>query len=394
MTNPQGTVAVVGAGLSGLSVAEELRRAGHRGRLVLVGDERYPPYDRPPLSKEVLRGTRTPADVRLRDDAFFADHDIELRLGAPATALDTRRREVALHDGATFGYDAAVIATGVRARELPAVLQAGSTRVLRTLDDCLALRQSVMTNRSVLLIGAGFIGCEVAATLVEADHQVCVVEQLSAPLAGALGTEVGELVGRLHKAAGVDVRCGVGVAGLEDTADGVRARLTDGSTVEAAVVVAGLGAQPNVEWLRGSGVEVADGVRCDERGRTTAEGVWAAGDVAAWHVPGRGSRRVEHWTRARDHARVIAADIVGTDSPDLPVPYFWSDQYGLKIQLYGENTVTDDVTVLYDDGRRFVAVYSARGVVSAVAGAGMAGKLTRLCGLIGQPASAIDEVRV
>lgn len=392
MTNVEPSVVIVGAGLGGLSVADELRRAGHRGRIVLVGDERYPPYDRPPLSKEVLRGTRTPADVRLRDDAFFAEHAIELRLGAAAAALDPVRREVVLDDGATIAYDNAVIATGVRARTLPAALQGSTVHILRTLDDCLALRQSVKSADSVLIIGAGFIGCEVAANLMKLGLRVCLVEQQPTPMNAALGDKVGELIARMHKAAGVDLRCGTAIDRLEGAGDRVRADLSDGGAIAADVAVAGLGAEPRLEWLSGSGVEVADGVACDERGRTTVPGVWAVGDAAAWQAPGRGRRRVEHWTRAREQARSIARTMLGAEDADLPVPYFWSDQYGLKVQLYGETVPADDTAIVHDDGRRFLAVYSAGGTITAVAGAGMAGRLTRLRALIGRPATAIDEV--
>ncbi|MFC4000158.1 NAD(P)/FAD-dependent oxidoreductase [Prauserella oleivorans] len=380
------TVVVVGAGLAGVRVAEELRRAGYDGGLVLVGAESTPPYDRPPLSKEVLRGTRSLADIRLRDDAFFADHDITLRLGSAVTAVEPRRKHILLADGDTLRYDRLVVATGLRARALPGGESLPGVHTLRSLDDCLALRQGLDEAGAALVVGAGFIGCEVAASLRELGLTVHLVEPQPTPLAGALGERLGELVARWHRKAGVDLRCGTGVAELVRSGRKLRATLTDGADIDSDVVVVGIGSVPESDWLAGSGIEVGDGVLCDERGRTTVADVWAVGDVAAWLGPDGRHRRVEHWTNAGEQARVVARDMLGMPCGEEFLPYVWSDQFGLKLQVFGEVVPDADVTVEEDDGRRFLATCVAEGRLVAVVAAGMAGKAARLRRRVGQPA--------
>jgi len=214
------TIVVVGAGLAGLRVAEELRKAGFDGELTLVGAESTPPYDRPPLSKEVLRGTRSPADIRLREDAFFADHDITLRLGSAVTAVQPRHKRLTLADGDVLDYERLVIATGLRPRGLPGTGAMPGVHTLRSVNDCLALRQRLDGAREVLVVGAGFVGCEVAASLRDLGLGVHLVEPQSTPLAAALGETLGELVARWHRKAGVDLRCGPGWHGWSPPGDG------------------------------------------------------------------------------------------------------------------------------------------------------------------------------
>lgn len=385
------TCVVIGAGLGGLRTVEELRRAGFDGRLVLVGAEHYPPYDRPPLSKEVLRGTRTAADIRLRDDAFFADNRVELRLGVAATALHPAMSRVVLDDGTRPDYDDLVVATGLRPRRLAADALKG-VHVLRSLDDCLALRLTARSARSALLVGAGFVGCEAAASLSELGMSVCMVEPQPVPLNGVLGEHVGGLIARWHRAAGVDLRCGTGVREFLGTGSCTGARLSDGSEVAADVVLVCVGSEPETEWLSGSGVRVENGVLCDENGRASVHGIWAVGDVAAWPAPDGSFRRFEHWTRAGEQARTVARAICGTPDADHAIPYFWSDQHGLRLQVFGHVSAQDDVSVQFDDGRRFLALYTAGGVVTGVAGAGVAGRVTKLRRLIGLPAPQVAEV--
>lgn len=374
------TVVVVGAGLAGLRVTEELRKQGYGGPLTVLGDESYPPYDRPPLSKEVLSGARSAADTRLRDDQALADLGARLELGAEAAALDPGARRVTLTDGAVVDYEQLVIATGLVPRTLPGTDRMANVHTLRTLDDCLGLRQSLDEADNVVVVGAGFIGCEVSATLRSRGLSVCLVEPQRAPLARVLGDKVGELIARWHRDAGVDLRCDTGAA--EFVGDGTCSRvvLTDGSEVKADVVVAGIGSVPATEWLAGCGIELGNGVLCDERGRTSVSGVWALGDAASW-----GSRRVEHWTSASDQARVVARDMLGLDMDETPgVSYFWSDQYGLKLQVYGELAEGADISIVEDDGRRFLATCVRDGLLLGVIGAGMAGKAARLRRTIGQ----------
>ncbi|SNR91046.1 Reductase C-terminal [Haloechinothrix alba] len=393
IANEDATVVVAGAGIGGLRTVEELRRAGHRGELVLVGAEKYPPYDRPPLSKGVLRGSKAASGARLRDDAFFADNDVVLRLGTAATSIDPIDHRVALDDGTTHDYDQLIIATGLRPRTFPPALRAPGVHALRSLDDCLAIRQTLSGAGSVLVIGAGFIGCEVAATLTEMGLSVCVVEQQPVPFAAVLGDTVGEFVARLHRSAGVDLRCGVGVHELIGAHSVVAgAVLSDGSEVEADVVVVGIGSEPVTEWLDGSGVRVGDGVLCDERGRTSVDGVWAVGDVAAWRTQTGAHRRIEHWTRAGEQARIVAHEILGCDDAEFSIPYLWTDQYGIRIQIFGDVFRSELVWASYDDNRKFVAVYAADGIVTGVVGAGTARKVRRLTSLIGRPTCALDEV--
>jgi 3-phenylpropionate/trans-cinnamate dioxygenase ferredoxin reductase subunit len=375
-----GPVVVVGAGLAGLRVAEELRRVGFDGKVTLVGGETHPPYDRPPLSKEVLRGDRSVADIRLRPDDFFHGNEVDLRLGVHAVGLDRRARKVELDDGPPLEYEHLVIATGIVPKRPGFLGNLSGVHLLRTADDVLALRQDIGSARAALVIGAGFIGCEVAAGFRALGLDVVLVEPLPAPLAGALGAEVGGLVARLHTAAGVDLRCGVGVSELlgEDAVTG--ARLSDGSTVDADVVVCGVGSTPATGWLEESGIELGDGVLCDESGRTNDPRVWAIGDVAAWRRPPDDHHvRVEHWTEAGEQATVVAKAIHGADPGTRDhVPYFWSDQHGLKIQALGHFEPDDEVRVLEDDGRKFAVVYSRDGVLTGAVAAGLARRVMKM----------------
>ncbi|MFC4605009.1 NAD(P)/FAD-dependent oxidoreductase [Rhodococcus kronopolitis] len=375
-------VVVVGAGLAGLRTAEELREAGYDGELVLLGAESHPPYDRPPLSKEVVRGERD--DVSLKPAEFFDEHGIELRLGAPAVALDTAARSVALADGSSIGYDHLVIATGLVPRRIPGLPELDGVHVLRTLDDALALRAEFAPGRTALVVGAGFIGCELAASMRKSGLEVILVEPQPAPLASVLGPQVGALVGRLHTAEGVDVRTGTGLTGLLGEGRVRGAVLSDGTEVAADLVVIGIGSVPVTEWLTDSGVALADraaggGVLADEFGRTSDPNVWAVGDVAAWRHHDGSQRRVEHWTNAGEQAKVLAYALVGGESPaGEQVPYFWSDQYDIKVQALGEPLATDTVHVVRDDGRKFLAYYERDGALSAVVGAGLAGRVMKM----------------
>ncbi|UGT64572.1 NAD(P)/FAD-dependent oxidoreductase [Nocardia asteroides] len=399
MTAP---IVIVGAGLAGLRTAEELRRAGYEGGLVLVGDEDRPPYDRPPLSKQFVRGEVE--DTALRPPEFFAEKQIELRLGVAAAGVDIAHRRLLLADGGELEYAHLVIATGLRPRRLTGLPELAGIHVLRSHSDAVALRAAVGSARSALVIGAGFIGCEVAASFRAEGLDVVLVEPQAAPLAGVLGEQVGERVAEMHRAKGVDVRCGLGVSLLHADENGaVRgAELSDGSEVAADLVVFGVGSRPEVEWLAESGVELAPagaggGVLADENGRTSAAGVWAAGDVAAWRTAAGAHRRMEHWTSAGEQARVVALHILaelvpGTEVPAVPaqVPYFWSDQYELKLQALGKPSPADDLHVEPGNGHAFIAYYSRDGILTAVVGAGMAGKVMKARGKIAAGARVAD----
>jgi len=389
-----GRVVVVGAGLAAVRTAEELRRAGFDGELVLVGDETHLPYDRPPLSKEVLRGDRD--DTTLRPREFFDENRIELRLGTAARSVDTATRTLTLADGSELGYDELVVATGLRPRRIPGLPDLAGVHVLRSLEDSRALRAEIVPGSRALVVGAGFIGCEVAASLRARDVDVVLVEPQPTPLASVLGAEVGELVTRLHRSEGVDVRSGVGLSEIrgdgvasEIHSDGVAseihsdgrvasALLGDGTEVDVDLVILGIGSVPAVEWLEGSGIELDNGVVCDGVGRTSAPHVWAVGDVASWQLPAGGRRRIEHWTNAGEQASVLAKALVGAEpGAAAQVPYFWSDQYDLKIQGLGAVRGDDTVHVVRDDGRKFLAYYERDGKLVGVVGAGLAGQVMK-----------------
>jgi len=366
-TNGLRRVTVVGGSLAGFRTAEALRDEGFDGTIRIVGAEAELPFDRPPLSKQVLAGTWEPERARLRG---VDELDAEWLLGRRATALDVAGRTVTLDSGERIEGDAVVIATGASPRRLPAALappELGGVHVLRSMTDCLALAADLAGSPRVVVIGAGFIGSEVAATAKGRGLDVTVIEALPVPLERILGARMGSLCARLHTDNGVTVRLGVAVAGLEGGADGrvARVRLADGVAVEADVVVVGIGVAPETAWLEGSGLTLADGVVCDARCQA-APGVVAAGDVARWYHEGVGALiRVEHWTNAAEQARAAAQTLLhGPAAPAYaPVPYFWSDQYKTKIQFLGHSHPDDEVEVVegsVDEGR-FVAAYGHGG---------------------------------
>jgi NADPH-dependent 2,4-dienoyl-CoA reductase/sulfur reductase-like enzyme len=275
-----------------------------------------------------------------------------------------------------------VIATGLVPKRIPALPDLAGIRVLRSFDDALALRQHATSARRAVIIGAGFIGCEVAASLRKLGVDVVLVEPQPAPLASVLGEQVGQLVARLHRAEGVDLRTGTGVAGVRGDGGTVTAvELSDGTVVEADLVVIGIGSRPATDWLAGSGVALADkdnGVLCDAVGATSAAHVWALGDVASWRDATGHQVRVEHWSNVAEQARVLVPAMLGMAIPTLTVvPYFWSDQYDVKIQCLGEPEPGDVVHVVSDDGRKFLAYYSRDGVLVGVVGGGMPGKVMK-----------------
>ncbi|MEU1477591.1 FAD-dependent oxidoreductase [Streptomyces sp. NPDC005760] len=366
------TVAVVGASLAGLSAARSLRKQGYDGRLVVIGDELHRPYDRPPLSKEFLAGSLAEADLALEPD----DEDLraEWLLGVRAVGLDSPQRAVRLADGSEVRADGVVIATGAAARTLPGTAGLAGVHTLRTLDDARALRDELALGGRLVVIGGGFIGAEVASTAYALGLDVTVVEAAPTPLAGPLGETMGGIVSALHADHGVRLLCGVGVKGLRGEGRVDTVLLEDGRGIPADIVVVGVGARPCVEWLAGSGIQLADGVTCGADGRTGLPGVVAVGDCASWYDPRAGlHRRVEHWTGARERpdAAVTALLAGGAVEPAMPrPPYFWSDQYGVKIQFAGHAAAADSVTIEEGarDDRNVLAVYRRSGHPVAVLG--------------------------
>ena len=361
------TLVVVGASLAGLRCAEALRRLGYDGRLVLVGAERHRPYDRPPLSKEVLRGEREPGQLALTRPEAFDALSLDLRLGVQATALDLAARCVVLGGGERLRYDGLVIATGARARTLPGAPPLAGIHVLRSLDDALAIRAALERRPRVAVVGAGFIGAEVAASCRSRGLEVTLIETLPWPMARVLNRDVGMVCAAAHRDAGVDVRLGTGVAALEGSGRVERVRLTDGGAVDADLVVVGIGALPETGWLESSGLALGDGVLCDASCAASAPDVVAAGDVARWEHPLYGERvRIEHWTNAVEQAEAAAARLLAGPqgaAPFAPVPFVWSDQYDLKIQSTGRLRPDDEMFVAHGSlaERRFVALFGREG---------------------------------
>ena len=360
-------IVIVGAGLAGLRTAEILREKGFDGEIVLVGDEVHQPYDRPPLSKHVLRGERKP--MYLRPEADYADLRLDLRLGTAVTALDTGGRTVETVAG-SIGYDHVVIATGATPRRLP-----GSPgHVLRTLEDCQELAPVLVPGARIGIVGAGLIGCEVAASARSKDVEVHLVDILPKPLVRVLGDTVAQRVQDLHEAHGVQFHLGTGVT----SATATRLELADGTVLEVDAVLEAMGVVPTTGWLAGSGLELSDGVVCDEHGQA-AGGVWAVGDVARWSDGLGGSFRREHWTSATEQAAVVAGAILGQQARLTEAPYWWSDQYDVKLQGLGAARSDDDVQmVTVGPKHKPLALYSRNGRLTGVVGFSAAAFVFRL----------------
>ena len=394
MTQAPRAVTIVGASLAGLNAAEALRREGFDGPVTLIGAENHLPYDRPPLSKQVLAGDWEPERAALTDPEELEDDGIEARLGVRATALYLDSRQLTLHTGETLEFDGLVIATGARCRTMPGTEGISGVHVLRSLDDCLALRADFEAMpRRVVVVGAGFIGAEVAATARGRGLEVTMVEALPTPLSRVLGDEMGEVCAEVHRDHGVDLRTAVGVERISGDGRVERVTLSDGSTIDADVVVVGIGVIPNTEWLDGSGLEVDDGVVCDAS-CLAADRVTAAGDVARWPNELFGeTMRVEHWDNAAQQGAHAARRLLDAAvGPFTPVPWFWSDQYDRKIQLAGRVRGGDEVRVVTGsvDERRFAAIYGRAGRIVGVLGFNRPRHVMRYRALIEQGAS-FDE---
>ncbi len=389
-----GSVVIVGASLAGLNAAEALRRDGFEGRITLLGEEPHLPYDRPPLSKQVLAGDWEPERTALTDAEELAEDSINIRLGEKASALDLTSRRLTLENAETLNFDGLVIATGARCRTLPGTENLAGVHVLRSLDDCLALRADFEASpQRVVVVGAGFIGAEVAATARGRGLQVTMVEALTNPLSRVLGDEMGSVCAEMHRDHGVDLRTGVGVDAVVGTDRVQRVTLSDGSSVDADVVVVGIGVIPNTEWLHGSGLTLNDGVVCDAT-CLAAPRVVAAGDVARW--PNRlfgEMMRVEHWDNAAAQGAYAARRLLDEAvEPFAPVPWFWSDQYDRKIQLAGRVRPDDEIQVVTGSlqERRFAAIYGRAGRITGVLGFNRPRQVMRYRTLIAQQAS-FDE---
>ncbi|GAA2606956.1 NAD(P)/FAD-dependent oxidoreductase [Paractinoplanes durhamensis] len=362
-------IVIVGASAAGLTAAETLRREGFGGTITLISEESDLPYDRPPLSKQVLASTWDADRLSLRTDEQLTALKLDLRLGTRATGLS--EREVWLADGTGVPFDGLIVATGVRPRRLPGA----SAHVLRTLGDALDLRRTLRPGTRLAIVGAGFLGAECAAVARGLGCAVTLLEPAPVPLAHAIGDQVGRFLTAVHEENGVDLRTGVTVTAV--TENGVQ--LGGGESVEADVVLVAVGSVPNTEWLEGSGLTLDDGLVCDQY-CAAAPGVYGAGDVARWHNPLFGlSMRIEHRTNAAEQGMAAARNLLNPGMPFAPVPYFWSDQYDLKIHAYGYLRGHDEVEIVEGSlaDRRFLAAYRTDDRLVGVLAAGMPPKAIR-----------------
>lgn len=355
-------IVVVGASLAGLRAVETLRKSGFDGRIFLVGEEPHLPYDRPPLSKEVLKGERSPATVGFREAAFFEELGVEVLTGRKATGLDLSDRELLL-GAERLPFDGAILATGAAPRTLPGTPALEGVHTLRTLEDTRVLLDAFAGRPNVAIVGAGFIGSEVASSARSRGLDVTVIEALPVPLVRAVGEAMGAVCASLHRDGGTALRCGVGVEAVEGSGRVERIRLSDGTAVEADVVVIGVGVSPATEWLDGSGLAIRNGLACETTLCAGPPFVYAAGDIVRWLNPVFDTEmRLEHWTNATEQGAFAARNLLAGSAARAfeSVPYFWSDQYGVRIQLVGyAEGDEDEVRVCHGsvEDRKFVALY-------------------------------------
>ena len=391
---PIGNLVVVGASLAGLRAVEAARKAGFAGAITLIGAEPHLPYDRPPLSKAFLdppSGAQPVAPFFRTEQAFRDELRVDLILGQPATALDAERREIAVRDRQVH-YDAVVIATGSSPRMISGTADLTGVHSLRTLDDALAVRAALDSGARTVVIGAGFIGSEVASAARKRNLDVTVVEALPTPLVRAVGEAMGHAIAALHERNGTALRCGSGVTALEGSGKAERVVLADGTAIDADLVVMGIGISPNTDWLRGCGLEIDNGIVCDETLWTGVPGIYAAGDVANWCNPMFGERqRMENWTAAAEQGAAAARNALDHEHAKAysTVPYFWSDWYDARIQFVGTPDA-DEVRLVDgspDSSRRWVALYRSGDRLTGALAVNGQGEIMKYRGLIMRRAS-------
>jgi 3-phenylpropionate/trans-cinnamate dioxygenase ferredoxin reductase subunit len=354
------TYVIAGAGLAGAKAAETLRAEGFDGRVVLVGAEPQRPYERPPLSKQYLRGEAGLDKVYVHDASFYADHDIELQLGRRAVGLDVSSSELALDSDERLRYDRLLLATGAEPRRLSIPgAELDGVLYLRSVEDSDALRERLDRGGAVVVVGAGWIGAEVAASARQRGLEVTVLDPMSVPLERVLGAEVGAIYRDIHADHGTRLLMGTGVAAFEGGAAVERVRTSDGRELECDFVVVGIGVQPRTELGANAGLALDDGIVVDDRLRTSAPAVFAAGDVASAHHPFYGERiRVEHWANALNQGPAAARNMLGGDAAYDRLPYFFSDQYDVGMEYSGFARSWDRVVLRGDPaGREFIAFW-------------------------------------
>jgi 3-phenylpropionate/trans-cinnamate dioxygenase ferredoxin reductase subunit len=366
--NRPDTVVIVGASLTGAKAAEALREEGFDGRIVLLGEEAERPYERPPLSKDYLRGEAGREKIYVHDEGFYAAHDIELRTSTPVTVLEPGSSEVVLASGERLRYDRLLLATGATPRRLdvPGADLPG-VRYLRSMEDSDALADAIRAAGRVVVVGAGWIGAEVAASARQMGREVAMIERASVPLERVLGAEVGGVYRDLHTDHGVEFLAGAGVESLQGTEGVEEVRTTDGRTVAGDLVVVGVGVAPRIELAEAAGLALDNGVVVDEYLETSVPGVYAAGDVAAaWHPLFSTRIRIEHWANALNQGPAAARNMLDKRAAYERVPYFFSDQYDLGMEYSGYAPTWDEVVYRGDpQTREFVAFWLKNGRVVA-----------------------------
>jgi 3-phenylpropionate/trans-cinnamate dioxygenase ferredoxin reductase subunit len=377
-------IVVVGAAAAGLTAAETLRREGFDQQITLVGDELHLPYDRPPLSKQILSGVWETDRIALRKDSVYAESGIGVRLGVRATGLDTSARVVHLASGDSLSYDGLIIATGVQPRLLPFGHDLAGVHVMRTLDDAVALKSSFTPGARLVVVGAGFLGCEAAASARRLGLDVTLVDPFPQPMLRQVGAEIGALIAALHEAEGVNVRTGIGVTAMEGSSHVTGVVLADGSVLAADIVLVAIGSVPATEWLAGSGLVLQDGVVCDPY-CNASPGIYAAGDVANWWHHGYSQQmRVEHRMNATEQGMAAARNLLGANIPFSPMLYFWTDQYDAKISAFG--LLSANATVSIAEGSpesgKFMAHYKHDGKLVGVLSWNMSRELRKARALL------------
>lgn len=406
-------VVVVGASLAGLRACETLRNDGYTGAITLVGAEFHRPYDRPPLSKNLLLGDWEPERVQLRSNDAFDSLNLIFKPGTVATALSVANRTITLDspvvDGQFDGksqvisFDGLIIATGGTPRRLPQQPEVAGLHLLRTIDDAISLRKELRQGTRVVVIGAGFIGLEVAATARQRGCDVEILEGLGAPLLRVVGETVGQIIARVHESHGVRIRCGVDVVQIigSDAVSGVE--LGNGTVVPADVVVVGIGVEPATHWLESSELSLDNGVMCDASLNVGVPGIYAAGDVARWpnalFIDDEPTMRIEHWTNAAEQGAHAASNLLACShgehgQPYISVPFFWSDQFEARIQFLGRATSDDEMKIVAgnEDSEKLVALYYRSDRLRGVLGISMPKVVMRCRTLLAERASLSDAV--
>ncbi|SLN71934.1 NAD(P)/FAD-dependent oxidoreductase [Oceanibacterium hippocampi] len=387
MTPPPHRIAIVGASAAGLSTCQALRDNGYAGEIALIGAEPEPPYDRPPLSKTRSDTVACLTDVALADEAELGRLDLDLRLGTAASRLDVEGRQVILDSGTAIAWDACVIATGAAPVTLP-----GNGMTLRTLDDAARIGAALRAARHVTIIGAGVLGCELAALARQAGVAVTVLDPQAGPMLDRVGRQVSKRLKALHQGHGVAFHFGNGVETIQgNDAHGYTVATSDGTRLETDRVLVAIGCRPTVGWLADSGLTLDNGVFCNAFCEA-APGIYAAGDVANWHNPRFGRQmRIEHRMNATEQGMAVAANILGARRVFDPIPFFWSDQYDAKIQVHGviDGSCDEDLLETNSQNGGFVIAYSRNGTVDGVLGWNMARALRKARALVGQDRSAV-----